>query len=205
MDSLSNIRVKANTQSNSDEVTKRELITLLTRLQGYYLPTISSRVYDSSRSGVANSSGSITANQLILVPFLYHSNLTISEIGVNVTTQATAGSLGKCAIYSDLNGVPDQLLLTSADFSIASVALSMVSASFTLNALTPYWLGYCGNATASLSTVTLALTPQTTPTSFVGRLTRSHTFANSFPSSFNYTTSDLTSVASAPAIKLRAV
>lgn len=94
--------------------------------------------------GTATQSG----NSIRLTPYLPAQSITSSNLFINVTT-ATAGSLCTIVIYSDLNGVPTNLLYESADLDCSTLGLKTATTSFNFVAGTIYWLGLKTNGNNS--------------------------------------------------------
>jgi len=100
------------------------------------------------------------ANLIILYPFIPANTLTVSSLQINVTS-ATASSLIRILVYSDLNGVPSSKLLESTSLDCSTTGAKTYTASLTFTAGTVYWLGYYANTfPSSLSAVPgVELTP----------------------------------------------
>lgn len=83
-----------------------------------------------------------------LSPYIPSQSFTTSSLFINVST-ATAGSLCTIVIYSDVNGVPTNLLYESADLDCSTTGLKTATTSFSFVAGTCYWLGLKTNAITS--------------------------------------------------------
>ena len=122
---------------------------------------ISGRTYNARTTGT-NGGISLTtpANLIILYPFIPANTLTVSSLQINVTS-ATASSLIRILVYSDLNGVPSSKLLESTSLDCSTTGAKTYTASLTFTAGTVYWLGYYANTfPSSLSAVPgVELTP----------------------------------------------
>jgi len=83
-----------------------------------------------------------------VAPYIPAQSFTTSSLFINVST-ATAGSLCTIVIYSDVNGVPTNLLYESADLDCSTIGLKIATTSFNFVAGTIYWLGLKSNTILS--------------------------------------------------------
>lgn len=105
------------------------------------LPAIPS---GSTLMHVAGATGLLTsglptyaANYLLLTPFILPRDCTVTSLGVVITT-AAPGNLA-AGIYSDTNGSPANLLVSTAKLSTSSFGFVGSSVNYTLQAGVPYW------------------------------------------------------------------
>ena len=105
---------------------------------------------------VAGSLSSITfaTSRLTAYPFIPNQSFTTSNLFINVTGPQV-GSLSRIAIYSDLNGYPDNRLFVSSDFDCSTAGIKTATTSFSFVAGTTYWLAFHGgNIASTTSTMT---------------------------------------------------
>lgn len=98
----------------------------------------------------AFSTSSASTNRLAVIPFIPAQTITCSALYINNTT-ATASSLVRIMIYSDLDGRPDQKLYESTDLNCATIGIKSVTTTQTFNAGTTYWIGYHSSLTTALT------------------------------------------------------
>lgn len=157
-------------------------------------------------SQAATGTGAGAADRMDIYPFIPRSDLVIDQAAVNVTT-GVASAQGKVVIYSaDANGRPDALLLETGNLDLSAAAVASVAASITLREGITYWIGLRHSSTATLSTWALGGTPDINggapATTTRKLLRRSLAYATAAPSSWGFTSSEITGGA-APAIWLR--
>jgi len=86
-----------------------------------------------------------TSNRMTFIPIIPKTTFRASNFAINVVT-ASAGSLAKILIYSDLNGYPSSKLYESTNLDCSTTGLKTVTASsFAFNANTIYWVGTIHN------------------------------------------------------------
>lgn len=113
------------------------------------IPLASADKTSSAIMANANGSGgAFTINRLVAYPFIPNQSFTSSNIQMSVSG-ATAGSLCRIAVYSDLNGLPDTSIFISSDLDCSTTGLKTANASISFVAGTTYWLAFHGNATAT--------------------------------------------------------
>jgi hypothetical protein len=79
------------------------------------------------------------------IPIIPKTTFTASNFAINVVI-ASAGSLAKILIYSDLNGYPSSKLYESTNLDCSTTGLKTVTArSFVFDANTVYWIGTIHN------------------------------------------------------------
>ena len=116
---------------------------------------ISNRVYGARISSPSSfSSGALSANTMLLYPFMPAKSLTIKNLVLNVSSLAVGGLI-RAVIYSDLNGVPSSKLLESTDLNAGTTGEKTYTVSFTFTAGTTYWLGAYSNANIQVTVVNL--------------------------------------------------
>jgi hypothetical protein len=82
----------------------------------------------------------LTANRLVLYPFIPANSFTAETIFINCTT-LLSGANARILIYSDLNGSPNSKLMESTDLSLATTGQKSYVSFFDFVAGTTYWLG----------------------------------------------------------------
>jgi hypothetical protein len=96
-------------------------------------------------NGGGGTAQSVSTNRMTFMPILARRSFTANNFTINVTT-ATAGSLQKILIYSDVNGYPNTKLYQSTDLDCSTTGLKTATAgSFVFNADTVYWVGSMAN------------------------------------------------------------
>jgi hypothetical protein len=82
----------------------------------------------------------LTANRLVLYPFIPANSFTAETMFINCTT-LLSGANARILIYSDLNGSPNSKLMESTDLSLATTGQKSYVSFFDFVAGTTYWLG----------------------------------------------------------------
>ena len=109
----------------------------------------------------ANSSSSVSANNISLYPFIPANSITISNLQLNVAGTAAANI--RILVYSDLNGVPSSKLIESTNLDPSTIGVKTFTTSYTFTAGTVYWLGCYSSASVSVSVLDAAqMTPIST-------------------------------------------
>lgn len=117
---------------------------------------ISGVFYDNSFGGLAAGTTSIPANTIAAVPFVSPVDLTVDQIGVPVTTLATAGT-ADLHIYANLpSGWPGAKLLSSSVLNTSTTGFKVATISFTFEAGKVYWLAIRASVAVSVRGVQLA-------------------------------------------------
>jgi hypothetical protein len=168
---------------------------------------VSGRFYDgglyASMSSIAGA-----ANRIDLYPVVWPEELTISQIGVAVST-AVASALAKVVVYSsDAAGKPAALLYESANLDCATTGFKQVAASLSFAANTVYWLGVRHSSTATLRGVPVTGLPSLGMTagadgSYGTVLRRTVTFANAAPNPWAFSAAEIVSNVVAPSVRVR--
>jgi len=143
-------------------------------------------------------------------PFLVKKSETLDSLSIRIASGATAGTNGRFAIYSDLNGSPYLKLWEGSNFSTAATSTIVVSG---INlALTGgiYWAVFNSSASSGLiRTSTNGINPEilgyqmnvSSPTAYNGIAYASQSFASAFPSDLSlFVSSGFTTGTSCPAI-----
>jgi len=112
-------------------------------------------VVSSQLTAVGLGTSAMTANRMLVNPFIPAKTFTSSNLFIRVQG-AIASSLAKILIYSDLNGRPDALLYESANLDCSTIGNKIATTSFTFSEGTTYWLAYWGNSTQQVSTIPAA-------------------------------------------------
>lgn len=82
----------------------------------------------------------LTANRLVLYPFIPANSFTAETMFINCTT-LLSGANARILIYSDLNGSPNSKLMESTDLSLSTTGQKSYVSFFDFVAGTTYWLG----------------------------------------------------------------
>ena len=112
-------------------------------------------VVSSQLTAAGLGSASMTANRMLVNPFIAAKTFTSSNLFIRVQG-AIASSFAKILIYSDLNGRPNTLLFESANLDCSTTGNKIATTSFTFSAGTTYWLAYWGNSTQQVFTIAAA-------------------------------------------------
>lgn len=109
------------------------------------------------------TTGSQTANTLVLTAFTPAYNFEIDRFILNVFTLA-AGGLAKVVVYSDLDGVPNSKLYESATVSTDTTGLKTISGfTYLFSAGVTYWIGVVTNTSVAqfsvLNSASLMIAP----------------------------------------------
>ena len=170
---------------------------------------ISNQYYDNSFQGTASSILVGIANTIMLAPYYTSQPLTISQIGVVVTT-AVAASFVKIVIYAtDANGWPDVLLYESSDIDTSVATFQFESLTFTFDSGVQYWVGvrFSGiqriRSINTSSAVNLGMTASTA-TSYATILRQSVTYANAAPNPWVFVNAHRITNVTPPSIRFRA-
>jgi hypothetical protein len=111
---------------------------------------ISGRTYSVRTNGVSSYTyATMTANTIILSPFIPANSLTISNLIINIPN-ATVGAVIRILVYSDSNGVPSSKLIESTDLDASRSGDKTFTTSYTFTAGTTYWLGIYTNMALSV-------------------------------------------------------
>ena len=123
---------------------------------------VSARSYSVRTSATtANSSGTATANQIALYPFIPANSITISNLQLNVAGAVAANI--RILVYSDLDGVPSSRLIESTNLDASTTGVKTFTTSYTFTAGTVYWIGAFASANVSVSVLDAAqMTPIST-------------------------------------------
>ena len=104
---------------------------------------VTGRFYGGSiHASLTTVTGSTTAS---LTPIIVPSPVTVTAIGVEVTTGGGTGSLARLAIYSDRNSVPDELIVDAGTVVADATGFQSVVISQVLKA-GPYWLAWANKS-----------------------------------------------------------
>lgn len=156
------------------------------------LPLSSGNQTSSSMQSMTGGTGQVfTANRLLAYPFIPAQSFTSSNLQINVSALAV-GSLGKIAVYNDLNGVPDTSIFISSDLDLSTTGIKTATTSISFVAGTTYWLAFHGNAT--ISTLNSLTAPQMLPLRTINvntaanYLYRNATYTSGTPTTFGAVT-----------------
>lgn len=172
---------------------------------------VSGRVYDNAFHGTASSTLAAVANGCLLVPFYTSDPLSISQIGVAISTVGAAGALARYGIYdSTTDGWANQLLWespASVDFASTGHKVSTVDPAFSLESGRQYWLALHSSSTGTMravnisSCVNLGLTAGTA-TTYANSLRRLIPYANGLPANWNFVPADIFSSSGLPSFRM---
>lgn len=95
------------------------------------------------------------AGRIMLAPFIPAQDIRVTGIQTEVFG-SVAGTNARLLIYSDLNGIPDTLIIQSIDLSCAIGGVKQFNVSFTMTKGTVYWVGVQMSGTQTLRMIPLA-------------------------------------------------
>lgn len=95
------------------------------------------------------------ANRLYVYPFIPNQTLTCSSMYININA-LFSGALAKIVIYSDTNGIPNNLLYSSADINCSTTGIKTISTNQTFTAGTVYWIGLHSSSTPTFTSISPA-------------------------------------------------
>lgn len=107
-------------------------------------------------NAVALTNSASYSEKILCYPYIPNQTFTISSINISVTTAYTSGATIRLSIYSDLNGKPNDLLLSSTSLSANPLGVKTYNTTFTFVQGVTYWLGYQtsnGNTTGAISSI----------------------------------------------------
>lgn len=168
---------------------------------GLYVP--------NSSAGIAVGTIAQVAGRNTAAPYVSAFDLTVDQLGVNVTTVA-AGSFAKIVIYAaDANGRPSTVLLETSDISCGTTGsfFATLGTAFTFKAGVLYWIAVRASAAQTLralgagSLPVLSMIATGTP-SHVVSLSKSETYANA-AATWVYASSDHTGNLAMPLVLMR--
>lgn len=105
-------------------------------------------------NGAAMGAVAGVVDRLEFYPFIPSHDLTIDRLGVRVTTGA-AGKL-RVGIYTDANGMPDQLVYGGGELDTGTAGVVEETVSIALSANRYYWRAIHYNTTAAVRAYTMA-------------------------------------------------
>lgn len=154
---------------------------------------VSTRWYRSVASGTSNSA--VLADNLLALPLIIKSSVTISNLGVRVATGVAATEV-KYAIYSNVAGVPTDLLYQVSAAAATTASNSNATAGFASNPTLSegsYWVVSLFNGAPTI-TCAAAADPELTTLIGIGSasslttgstgLLSASSYAGGFPSTF---------------------
>jgi len=110
----------------------------------------------------ALTTGALTANQHLAVPFFVQGSLSADRIGLNVTTAGAAGKLLRLGIYdANAAGLPGALLVDSGAIAADTAApfIAIATIAYTLVPGPLYYLTVLTDGTPTVSVVTPVAAP----------------------------------------------
>lgn len=113
---------------------------------GIHIPIapVSGRVYSLKLNGISLNTSITATNGMRLLPFLPQNTITSSLLSINVTI-ASAGSLLKILVFSNVGGAPSEKLYESSQLNCSTTGIKSANASLTFTAGTTYWMGIIAN------------------------------------------------------------
>lgn len=168
---------------------------------------ITGRYYDTSLHSTAHGTIAGASNRIDLSPFAPSEDFPIDRIGVNCTTLASSSNVRVLIYEAGANGMPDAKVYESANMATTSTGGKEVTLSFTFEAGKIYWVGVHYSAAPTISGIPIASLPNLglsalNATNFVTVIRRTVTFGSA-PSTFAFTTADLTANVVAPSVRFR--
>ena len=115
---------------------------------------VTGRTYNVRTDSVtATANTAIVPNIIYLSPFVPANTLTVSAFQLNITVVGVGNA--RFLVYSDLNGVPNNLLLESDNQTCAALGLKTYNppSNFTFTAGTVYWLGIYSSIGCTISSI----------------------------------------------------
>lgn len=131
---------------NSNSILGSGNLTISGGAGGIHIPVapVSGRVYSLKLNGNSLNTSTTISNGMRLLPFLPLNTITSSLLSINVTA-ASAGSLLKILVFSNVGGSPSQKLYESSQLDCSTTGIKSASASLTFTAGTTYWIGIIAN------------------------------------------------------------
>ena len=131
-----------------------------TNLKGVHslIHIFSGQTTSQSKESSANNTHTMTANMVHTAPFIPNQDIDMVSQFINCTT-ASVGGLARIMFYSssDINGLPDTLLVSTPDLDISTTGIKTSTAKYLFVAGTTYWIAVQTNSsTAVLSSIPLA-------------------------------------------------
>lgn len=172
--------------------------TLARYVSSVPLPFISGAYYDNSLRAAGLSTLAGAANRFEAFPFYCSQDLTLSEFGVLCST-LVAGSNIKLAVYdSGDDGLPNNLIYGGSDLSTASLGYKNYIDSISLQAGRLYWFAIRYSSTSTMRSIAVASSlslgsSSATATTFITGLRKTLTYANDWPSTTPFTSSNFVS------------
>ncbi len=122
----------------------------------YFLPQPAGAIIDCVVNALSQTTQAGAANRMDFVPFIPAHDMTINQIGLEVTT-AVASAQATIGIYADNGaGSPGALLYGTAGFNAGTtgvktenITIAATPATFTFTAGTVYWIAVLSSSTAT--------------------------------------------------------
>lgn len=119
---------------------------------------------DWTNNGIGINGASLINNasyseKILCYPYIPNQTFTISSINISVTSAYSVFATIRLSIYSDLNGKPNDLLLSSTDLAANPLGVKTYNTTFTFVQGVTYWLGYqtsSANTTGQISSIAAA-------------------------------------------------
>lgn len=116
------------------------------------LPIASTEVTSCTVNSVSLSTVNTSANWIYCHPYIPNQSITTSNLFINVQG-GTVGGLARVAIYSDLNGLPNNQLYISSNLDCSTSGNKTALTTFNFLAGVRYWLVFHSNAAISISAI----------------------------------------------------
>jgi len=101
-------------------------------------------------SALSLPTSALSTLRIYAMPFIPMVSFTSASFYINVAT-FQASAIGRILIYSDLNNLPNTKLYESVNLDLSTNGIKTVTASFTFNAGTTYWICFHSQGTATIS------------------------------------------------------
>jgi hypothetical protein len=135
------------------------------------------------------SNSASVANQMRANPYIPNQSFVSSNFYINVSLPL-AGALGRIAVYSDLNGLPNSQLYLSSNLDLSTSGIKTAAVSFNFVAGTTYWLCLHTSAIVTIGIIspTNTVCLKILTTSIMLTITNTATFASGTPVTFGTST-----------------
>lgn len=125
---------------------------------GVHAPIIlaTGNYYNNSINAGAKTTLSRAGNSMIFVPIQFSENMTLLELGFEITS-TVASSLGKIMLYDSLNGLPNARLFDSPNQNTASIGTKLPALSLSVVSNQTYYASINHNAGSNITFRCLSL------------------------------------------------
>jgi len=135
------------------------------------------------------SNSASVANQMRANPYIPNQSFVSSNFYINVSLPLV-GALGRIAVYSNLNGLPNSQLYLSSNLDLSTSGIKTAAVSFNFVAGTTYWLCFHTSAVVTMGIIspTNTVCLKILTTSMMLTITNTATFASGTPVTFGTST-----------------